>query len=115
VAAFSVQDSLAQPEGIFTFTLVQIAGYGLPRSCLFHALRWIRARRRDGGQEGPHPSIVKRLIAYHLPASAAHTAKPSARLSALKASGSPAVGVSCEFMDTVAERLPVELAAMNWV
>jgi hypothetical protein len=51
----------------------------------------------------------------YVPASAAHTAKPSARLSALKASGSPTVGVSCEFMDTVAERLPVGLAAMNWV
>ena len=53
----------------------------------------------------------------YVPASAAHTAKPSARLSALKASGSPTDGVrvSCEFIDTVTERLPLGLAAMNWV
>ena len=50
-----------------------------------------------------------------MPASAAHTARISARLSALKASGSPEVGVSCVFMDTVAERLPSGLDAINWV
>jgi hypothetical protein len=62
------------------------------------------------------PSIAKRPIAYPLPASAAHTAKPSARLSALKASWSPVLGgLSGVFMDTVAERFPSGLAAMNWV
>jgi hypothetical protein len=48
-------------------------------------------------------------------ASAVHTARSSARLRALKAPGAPTVGMSCEFMDTVTERLPLGLAAMNWV
>src|SRR5215217_4788391 len=74
-----------------------------------------KGKKKGWGPRGPQPSIVKRPIAYPLPASAAHTAKPSARLSALKASGSPTGGASCEFMDTVAERLPLGLAAMNWV
>src|SRR5215207_5736371 len=48
-------------------------------------------------------------------ASAAHTARPSARLSASKTAGLPEVGVSCALTDTVTERLPLGLAAANWV
>ena len=46
-------------------------------------------------------------------ASAAHTASFSARLSASKTTGSPSVGVCCALMETVIERLPLGLAAMN--
>ena len=66
------------------------------------------------GREALAP-LREPIIAYRLPASAAHTARPSARLSAPKASGSPTLGVICAFMDTVAERLPLGLEAMNWV
>jgi hypothetical protein len=48
-------------------------------------------------------------------ASAAHTALLSARLNASKTPGSPSIGVSCALIDTVTERLPLGLAAMNWV
>ena len=67
------------------------------------------------GRKSPNPSIVRRLLDYPFPASAAHTARPSARLSASKACGSPTVGMICAFMDTVTERLPLGLEAMNWV
>src|SRR3712207_1184348 len=65
------------------------------------------------GALGPRPS--SRTPAYLVCASAAHTASSSVRLSATKASGSPTVGVICAFMDTVAERRPLGLEAMNWV
>jgi hypothetical protein len=75
----------------------------------------VNSRWAEGwGQESPN-LLREPTFAYPLSASAAHTARPSARLSALKASGSPSVGVSCEFMDTVTERFPSGLAAMNWV
>src|SRR5215207_1064424 len=47
--------------------------------------------------------------------SAAHTARPSARRKASKTPGAPCTGLSCSLTDTVAERFPFGLAAMNWV
>jgi hypothetical protein len=56
-------------------------------------------------------------VRYLLSASAAHTARVFARMSAGNATGAGfcSVGAICAFMDTVAERRPLGLAAINWV
>jgi hypothetical protein len=48
-------------------------------------------------------------------ASAAHTARASVRRRASKTPGAPCTGLSCSLTDTVTERFPSGLAAMNWV
>jgi hypothetical protein len=73
-----------------------------------------RVKRGAGAWEPRLLSIEEQLLLSQS-ASAAHTASSSARLSALKMAGLPCVGVFCALMDTVTERLPLGLAAMNWV
>ena len=73
--------------------------------------------RKDGKGAGALCSghFVPPDPAFRQPASAAHTALPSARRRASKTPGAPCSGLSCSLTDTVTERLPSGDDARNCV
>ena len=113
VAASSLRSAATRPwgasrAGIMRDSVSELRRTHLPRTPVN------KGKKEGPGLITPRLLLPAQQISYR-PASAAHTARPSARRRASKAPRDPAFGVSCVFIDTTTERRPSGLAAMNWV